>query len=384
MLKILNINDKCTGCGACVNSCTKLALRLDYNAEGFYYPFLNANSCVQCGLCERMCPVLNEKVTEKIPRVDAYMIKSPEEEVVFNSTSGGAFTIFANCIIKKGGIVFASRYNYETNRLEVTNTDKYPVSDFRKSKYMESYVGESFKDIKKQLQDGRSVIFVGTPCQAIGLRTFIPKHLQGNLLIVDFVCHGVPSNQHHTEYKLWLEESLKEKILYLDFRPKQYGWGPIYYHYKTNYSEKFIPGHNSYFYHAFQHSYFLRKSCYICERSKLSDADITIGDFWGLKKYAPYRVEKEGVSVCICRSEKGLSFLSHFDMEKEGIERLPIDAVEYIFSDRSNDNSFQYVSREKFSVLLKKHGYMGTVKRVYWKEMYMIRLKQFIKDIIYR
>lgn len=325
MNKIFNIKDTCTGCGACVNICAKNALSLEYDNEGFYYPSLCTEKCVECGMCEKVCPVLNETLSTKIPCIEAYMLKSIDKDVIFKSTSGGAFTIFANYILKMGGIVFASRYNYETNKLEVSNSDKYPISDFRKSKYMESFVGKSFFYIKKELQTGRKVLFVGTPCEAKGLKAYIPSKLQDKLIIVDFVCHGVPSNKHHTEYKLWLEKRIKKKIVYLDFRPKDFGWGKIFYHYRTNSEEKFIPGHDSYFYHAFQHSYFLRRSCYTCNRSTFSEADITIGDFWGIKKYDPQRADKEGISVCICRNAKGVTFLKSLDDVENNIVQLPLN-----------------------------------------------------------
>ena len=227
LLKILHIEDTCTGCGACVSTCPKHALTLSYDREGFYYPQIDIDKCVNCHVCENSCHVLNAQVPAS-PSLNfkAYMIKAKDKDVVRKSSSGGAFTLLANIILEDGGIVYGARYNYDKERLEHCSSDKCSMDELRKSKYIESFLGETFKDVREQLLTGRKVLFCGTPCQIEGLHYYLEtkKTDTSNLLLVRFICHGVPANQFFTEYKHYEEKKHKSKMISFDFRPKTNGW----------------------------------------------------------------------------------------------------------------------------------------------------------------
>lgn len=173
-LRILEIEETCTGCGGCVSVCAKNALSLKYNEEGFYYPLLDEEKCVDCKFCEKACHVLNNIVPEKPSRnYDAYMLKAKDKDIVRKSSSGGIFTLLADEIIRQNGVVYGARYNYEKERLEHASSDDCSLDDLRKSKYIESYSGDIFKDVRKQLIEGRKVLFCGTPCQIEGLHKYL-------------------------------------------------------------------------------------------------------------------------------------------------------------------------------------------------------------------
>ena len=186
---------KCTGCGACVSNCPKKALSLQYNEEGFYHPSVNEELCINCGACEKVCHALNSVQPDTPSRnFTAYMVKSNDASIVAKSSSGGAFSLLADKVLKEGGVVWGARYNFDKERLEHCSTDDCSLDELRKSKYIESYMGDSFSKVRRQLQEGRKVMFVGTPCQVEGLTTFLSarKVDTNNLLLVRFVCHGVP------------------------------------------------------------------------------------------------------------------------------------------------------------------------------------------------
>ena len=173
-LRILNIKDKCTGCGACVSICPKAALTIDYNDEGFYYPHLKQDLCIDCKSCEKVCHVLNIKIPEQPPRqYAAYMCKSHNKELIRKSSSGGMFSTLASHVLKQGGVVYGARYNYDIERLEHCSTDNCSLDELRKSKYIESYTGDIFKKVGENLRKGRMVLFCGTPCQIAGLTSYL-------------------------------------------------------------------------------------------------------------------------------------------------------------------------------------------------------------------
>ena len=249
---------KCTGCGACVSNCPKKALSLQYNEEGFYHPSVNEELCINCGACEKVCHALNSVQPDTPSRnFTAYMVKSNDASIVAKSSSGGAFSLLADKVLKEGGVVWGARYNFDKERLEHCSTDDCSLDELRKSKYIESYMGDSFSKVRRQLQEGRKVMFVGTPCQVEGLTTFLSarKVDTNNLLLVRFVCHGVPSNKFFTEYKHYEETKRGSKMIRFDFRPKTRGWrNSDWQMWFANGHEEHNPYYHYYYYYCY--SYF--------------------------------------------------------------------------------------------------------------------------------
>lgn len=387
-LKILQIDNSCTGCGACVSICPKDALKLEYNEEGFYYPKLNANLCINCKSCEKVCHILKEntKNNEKISRnYIPYMVKAKSPEIVKSSSSGGVFSLLANHILSEGGIVYGAKYNYEKERLEHCSTDICDLNDLKKSKYIESYLGKTFKDVKNQLLDGRKVLFCGSPCQIEGLYTFLSekKVPLKNLLLVRFVCHGVPSNKFFTEYKHWIEHKKKAKIIKLDFRPKTRGWRYSNLLLKFNNGKIIDEPYNYnyyYYYYYFQHNYLLRKSCYSCNRINNEISDITIADFWGIYKYRPSNTDQEGISLVLVHTENGNNAFESISRDCN-YEKLPQSAVNYIYKD-TYWRATCYQKRNKMIEYVKAIGYMPAVIKTVGKKIFITKQKNRLKKVI--
>jgi len=384
-LRILHIDDKCTGCGACISICPKNALTLLGNSEGFYYPKLDENACINCHLCERACQVFEPAPeSDRSTRIN-YMAKAKDPRVVSASSSGGAFSMLASKILSEGGVVYGARYDYTDERLVQDSTDNCTLDALRKSKYIESYTGEVFKEVGEHLRSGRKVLYVGTPCQIEGLAKYLQEKRidRDNLLLAQFVCHGVPSNNFFTEYKRYEEKKHKSKIVAFDFRPKIRGWrnsdwkmifengkvvqGPYYYYYY-------------YYYYYFQSSNILRKSCYSCHRVLTETPDITIGDFWGIHKYQPENKDNEGISLIIAHNAKANDILQSID-GFEYLEEIPQSALEYITRE-VNERSNKSMIREHFMKEVLKVGYMNAAKKQSGRVIFKMKTKNEIRNFI--
>lgn len=281
-LKILDIKDKCTACGACVSICPKNALSLQpEDKTGFYYPELDENKCVECHLCEKTCHVLNpQKKSEEVRK--PFMLKVHDRGVLMRSSSGGAFSLLAEDILSKKGVVYGAAYNFDDERLEEKSTEEVSLDELRKSKYIESYCGRIFLDVEKKLRDDKEVLFCGTPCQIKGLYHYLSQKRcsREKLVLVQFLCHGVPANKYFTEQKHEIEKKYKAKLTSIDFRSKKYGWRIAFFEYKTDKSQhRIVRGDSITYMSSFFKYYMLRDSCYGCIIFDQEYADLTIADF---------------------------------------------------------------------------------------------------------
>lgn len=383
-LLIENISDACTACGACINICPKQCLTMEYDEEGFLYPQVDINKCVTCHACELTCHVINppQKALEKVNDI-YYAGWHKDESIRENSSSGGAFTLFAEYILANGGIVFASRYNGERERLEFADTDHYPLSDFRKSRYIESNTLTVFKSVKDEIRKGRLVLFCGTPCQISGLVKFL-RNKPENLLLMDFICHGVPSNYLFTLYKRQFER--KSKITNVDFRYKNFkqnlGWHQLNLRLEfADHSEKIIPDRKSSNYKLFFTNTLLRKSCYKCSYLEKRLSDITIADFWGVLNVDNIVDDNKGVSLLVLHTERMKEFFNK--VRNNGIfYEVQEDSVQYAFKNR--EKSYSLEARNETVAKVKRYGYLSYLKKMYGRQILINNIKDLIKWILRR
>lgn len=302
--------ETCYGCQACIQACNHQAINMVPNEEGFIYPQIDKNKCVDCGLCEKVCPTQEENeaiLRHKTPKeVYALWNKSLEERL--ESTSGGAFYLLASQIISERGVVYGVGYNEELEACHKRVNNIKSLNLLRGSKYMQSDINATYKQTKEDLKIGKTVLFSGTPCQIAGLRLFLRKDYR-QLITIDLVCHGTPSPMIFKEHIKYLENKFGDKIIDFKFRSKrETGWRSYTKYIFNRIKPVYLFLGKDYYCHAFHHGYLNRESCYSCQFSK-SDrvGDITLSDFWGGENYSKElkRQRKYGFNLVMCNTEAG-------------------------------------------------------------------------------
>ena len=373
--------EKCTACGACASRCPRNAIKLTVDDDGFYIPKIDENLCVECNLCEKACHVLNVSHEEYKGGVP-YMVKAQDKSILKKSSSGGVFSLLSEKIMNEGGVVYGARYNYESETLECLSTDECDIEELRKSKYVESYMGTSFKSIAANLKDNRPVLFCGTPCQCRGLQHYlnVSKFSSEKLVLVRFICHGVPSNQFFRDYKHYIEKQYHSKATHVDFRPKDFGWRTQSLHVEFENGKILKEKHvcNVYF-TSFCSNDMLRKSCYECSCLSESSADLTIADFWGIHFFRPENKDQEGISLVISHSDKGQKYLDQIANKCE-MEQLPSSAIEYIY--KRGGYEAKKENRPKLMERVRQEGYMPVALSLYEKECKRNKRVEFVKNVV--
>lgn len=317
---MIQITDKhdCCGCEACVQRCPKQCIAMRADHEGFLYPEVDVSHCINCGLCEKVCPQLNAKKENSPLHVVA--AKAKDSKVQMQSSSGGLFSLLAEQTVRENGVVFGARFDHSWQVAHDCTETIEGLAPFRKSKYVQSRIGDSFRKAESYLKAGRKVLFTGTPCQINGLKLFLRKDYE-NLLAVDIACHGVPSPKVWSRFlKEYVSDVSLQHVAGVDFRDKTEGW--------ENYrftvtiendgkqavlSEKV--GSNI-FMRAFLGHLIMRPSCEYCRAKGGHLSDLTIGDFWGIAQSLPQFYDKRGVSAVVVRSLKGAKALENLKIDQ--------------------------------------------------------------------
>lgn len=310
MIEIVEKSD-CVGCEACVQRCPKQCIVMKEDAEGFLYPQIDIEKCIDCGLCERVCPVINQGEPRK-PLV-AYAAKNQDESVRLSSSSGGVFTALAEYVIAQGGVVFGARFDESWNVVHDYVETIEGLSVFRGAKYVQSRIGQSFLRAETFLKQGRMVLFSGLPCQIIGLKKFLRKDYD-NLITVELFCHGVPSPM---VWKRFLEEEVAIphiRLKSISFRDKVSGWKNYSFFYSQEDANGVqlhrMPFAKNLFMRGFLADLYLRPSCYHCPAKQFkSGSDLTIGDYWGVKLAHPELDDDKGVSAVLVNTDRGVKIL---------------------------------------------------------------------------
>lgn len=310
---MINIIDKqqCCGCGACVQKCPKQCISLNEDNEGFLYPHVEIETCIDCGLCEKVCPVLNPYGTREPLQVLAAINK--DEKIRMESSSGGIFTLLAEQIIKEDGVVFGARFDDEWQvTLDYTETME-GLAAFRGSKYVQARTGDTYKQCEQFLKAGRKVLYTGTPCQIAGLHHYLRKQYY-NLTTCDFVCHGVPSPKVWRMYLKEVIDGANKAITDIKFRNKDNGWKAFNFkllYDSENKTTTLTSCHKDNLYmRAFLRDIILRPSCHDCKSKQgRSMSDITIADFWGIHKRHPEMDDDKGTGLVIIHTDKGRASL---------------------------------------------------------------------------
>ncbi len=296
----------CSGCAACASVCPKRCITMQSDEEGFLYPSVDREACINCGLCEHVCPVIKNKEKEDKPFVgDAYGAYARDEAIREKSSSGGLFTLLATAILRRGGVVFGAAFD-EKRRLSHRAIEKEEeLMLLRGSKYVQSEIGDSYQRAKAFLSEGRPVYFSGTPCQIAGLYAYLGKEYEG-LFTQDLICHGVPSPSVFRKYLAYKGKG-RQGVEAISFRDKREGWHR--YGYSLTFgdgSESFVPSSRDEMGQLFAKNLCLRPACHACAFKGTSrGSDITLADFWGVEKVVPSLDDGKGTSLCLLHTEKG-------------------------------------------------------------------------------
>ncbi len=306
----------CTGCFACYNICPKKAINMVEDSNGFIYPSIDKTKCINCGLCKRVCPAIN-KIPSNYP-LKCFAAQLKDKTKLNESTSGGAATIFSEIMLQEKGIVYGASYktNGSVAHTRIANIEK--LYKIKGSKYVHSYINDTFNMVKNDLNNNKKVLFIGTPCQIAGLKRYLTKDYD-KLYTVDIICHGVPSQKY-------LKDELKSNNAletdYISFRNN------TKYQLVAKSKSKVLLKkdlNDSVYCQGFMDGFFFRENCYSCKYAKNERiSDITIGDFWGLSKESKlYSKSKNGISVLLPATKKGLELI---DKAKTSvyIEKRPI------------------------------------------------------------
>lgn len=375
---MINIADKskCCGCSGCVEACPKQCISFEEDHEGFRYPKVNLNTCINCGLCEKVCSVVNGIQPQKI--VNVYAASNKDADIRRSSSSGGVFTYLAEQIINDGGIVYGAAYNkvWEVEHIAVEQIDD--LQKLRSSKYMQSRMGDTFKNVRSNLIKGRKVLFSGTPCQVSGLKKFLNKKYD-NLYCIDIICHGVPSPKIWRKYLIQLInngilETDMEHIKDVNFRAKDTGWLNSKIVIKYEDKEYCNSKDSDSYYRAFTQNVSLRPICYNCPfKAGGSGSDLTIADFWGIKEVDHSVFDDNGVSMIIDYGK------NKFDISGLNLKQEPTDSIKHY--NGSFYHSSQYNANRKvlFGKIDKTNNIISLMNRC----THPTKIQR-IKNVLYR
>lgn len=371
MIKITS-PEKCCGCSACMSICPKKAISMQPDALGFLYPIVNEAECINCGLCEKVCAFNDHyDISQNLKEPIAYGAKLKDDDQISKSQSGGAFFAISEYVLNKGGVVYGAGFTEHFVVAHQRATSKKERDNFRKSKYVQSDLRNTFREAKKDLLEGKIVLFSGTACQIAGLKAYVGK-LSQNLITVDIICHGVPSPYILRDYIAYQEKKHpKTNLIDFIFRDKEAcGW--------RDPKESFLwaNGQKDIFYiyaDLFYQAIMLRKNCGVCYFTNLKrPGDITIGDFWGCEKNNPeFCKDDKGVSLILLNTKKGIEIFNNI---KNNLLVVPAKQSDYIQLNLQHPTKL-HIDRDVFELDYKQKGFEYILNR-YRKKTGILRLFQ--------
>ena len=349
-------SDCCTGCSACSSICPTHAIKMSIDKEGFYAPVFNKDLCTSCKLCQKVCPILNFKFNTQPNETFAVMAK--DEKIRLSCSSGGVAYILSKYVIEQGGYVCGCITDNFRTYHEIISKDNYHLFERLKgSKYVQSDLGDVFIRIKTLLKNNKFVLFIGSGCQVAGLKNFLVRPYK-NLITVDFICHGVPSPKVLNDYISYLKKTYYTAVTY-STRDKIDGWQGAHEFNLFNDAGKRVYRANGKFdlyISGFLSKCITRQSCINCKFAKSErGSDITLGDYWKIKKFKKEYDDKKGTSLVMYNSEEGKELLQKTKQYFSLFAPVPLDfakSVQPHLSTPPGENK----NRKKFFELFKNGG----------------------------
>lgn len=312
MDKVYREKKQCYGCSACANICPVLAIRMEYDEEGFSYPVIDPQKCIDCKMCVKICPfhqTLDEDALKSDYQQRYFATQHKDQEIVARSSSGGMFTALSDCILAHNGVVYGAAFDAAFVVGHQRAEDKTGTGAFRGSKYIQSDIKNIYFLILEDISQGRQVLFTGTPCQVAGVRSFVmqKKHSLDNLILCDFICHGVASPRVWTSYIDYFKQKYDGGLSYYEFRGKTHGWHerePIL-RINNNDISNLYNKKNS-FLLLYQTCFADRPCCYSCKYTSYNRySDMTLADFWNIGSVCPEMDDDTGTSQVLVNTQIG-------------------------------------------------------------------------------
>lgn len=366
---------RCSGCFACASVCPEACITMTKDNEGFFYPVIDETRCINCNLCRKTCPVIKKTNTNNQPV--AYAVQNKNENIRMNSSSGGVFTLLAEQVINKGGVVFGAAFDENFNVAHIAVDNKEELYRLRGSKYVQSSMCNSYTEAKKYLKENRLVYFSGTPCQIGGLLSYIGREYD-NLITQDIICHGVPSPmiwQKYLEYQTNKNSSAPESI---SFRKKKEGVSQYFLSIDFENGKKYEgTAQNDAMMIAFLRNLCLRNSCYNCSfKTKNRPSDFTIADYWGVQNVHPELNDKKGTSLVLVNSAKGEALFESIVADTVCVKSDVDVALSYNSS--ALKSAPRPETRELFMNSISSDNFEKTVNE-FCKDSFSERIKKLIK-----
>lgn len=367
--------EQCCGCYSCKQACPKSCITMQLDEEGFYYPIVDTSKCIDCGICEKVCPGIQK--TPMAVRMTSYALINSDDNIRFSSSSGGIFWPLAEAVITSGGRVYGAAYNSRNKVYHIGVSSLEELWRIQKSKYLQSNIHDTYIAVRNDLRDGKKVLFSGTPCQVKALHLFLRKPYE-NLLTVDIACHGVPSEKVWDIYLDFISLD-KNKPYTIDFRDKNKAWHnytlTIKQENKTIVSE---PSDKNAFMLSFVYNLCNRPSCHECPaKAFTSGSDIMLADYWGIEHFYPEMDDNHGTSLVITKSEKGAKALHAIINQFKG-RVTDFKSVEWR-TDTFYASPQAHYCRKNFLHKINKYNFNGLVK-TYLSHTYPL-YKRMIKGL---
>lgn len=338
--------EDCVGCGACMQVCPTGSISMKEDEEGFRYPEIDSEKCCRCQACEQSCPIEKSYYSFDI---DCYAVRARERKMQMDASSGGVFGLLAEEVLKNGGVVFGAILDEEFEVKHIGIQSLYELPRLCKSKYVQSNTESTYAECRKAIEQGRVVLYAGTPCQIAGLNAYLGQKKE-KLYLVDIICHGVPNAKLWKRYLKEHEGKIGKKIKKYDFRYKscdQTGINEfsILIQYEDG-EEKIVPLAKDAYFQGFSKNLYLRRSCSDCKFKGLqSGADITLGDYWGIQLEHKDFADSYGNSAVIIETPQGRRLFERIKdrcfWKNTAIEKISRHNTVFI-SERKNEQ------REKF------------------------------------
>lgn len=383
MNNILNVGDKCTGCTSCMNACPKGAIGMTEDKAGFFYPVVDDTLCIDCGKCIMVCPVSEESLDCTDTRVRAFYGSSLDTALVSKSSSGGAFSLMAEYVLEKNGLVIGAAFDYDTMNLVYKGTDSCELDELRRSKYVASMPRTIFKQVKEELNKNRLVLFCGLPCHVHGLKSFLVKEYS-NLIACDFICGGTASPRFFKEHLAYLEKKHKSRVSKVNFRAKINGWKEhsIKIGFENGKEYRSAAFYDSFFKGYFEKPY-QRDSCYQCKYRMKHRSDIIIADYWG--GLSKGRGNDTGVSMIITNSQKGDEFL-HNVLQKgnHNFVDMPLSDSDYVFKTEEERYTKAFKTKKIFLDLYDKYGFEKAARKTYFRGVLKAKIRNKISKKLHK